>query len=252
MEISMWAYQKIRSPFIKVCRILKITGNQITIVNHIITLTFGCYFFSRGTYDAGLLALLVCLVNGFLDYLDGDVARDQNKMGALGAWLDSGFDVIVQNAVMGAIAIGCYKTGLGVGWIVLFYISNTANNFVSFNYNQRFGFDSCKGNELFRNYMDTKPHLVNTLLKNLIDPTSSGWAIVLFTFRYYIVLGFLTGAMSQLFVVVTIIGMVKWIVMYTLYALHLMGSRSLHVLKALAILDEERNEFYALRQRKEM
>lgn len=250
MELPMQAYQKIKSPFIKLCRVLKISGNQITIVNHVITLTFGCYFFADGSYRYGLYALGVCVLNGFLDYLDGDVARDQKTQGKLGAWLDSGFDVIMQNAVMGAIAIGCYKNGLGVGWIVLFYIANTANNFVSFNYNEQFGFDSCKGNELFRNYMNQKPTMINMFLKNLIDPTASSWALVLFTFRYYIVIGYLMGAMSGLFIVVTIIGMAKWVVMYSLYAMHLTGSRSLYVLKALAILDEERAEFYAIRNRR--
>ena len=249
-EWSKVVYHTVSKPFIKSAVFLGITSNQITIFNHFITLTLGCYAFSQGTYAWGLIALGVCLVNGFLDYLDGDVARANNQPPKLGIWLDSGFDVIIQNAVMGAIAIGCYKMGLPVLWIVIFFISNCANNFVSFNYNATFGFDSDKGNELFRNLMDKKYNVLNVSLKNIIDPTSSYFALILFTFRYWIALGMILNIMPACFMVITIIASIKWIVMYTIYALHLAEYKNLHVLKTLAILDEETNEFYEFRHSK--
>lgn len=245
-EFPKIIYQSLRNPFIKFCVKHKITSNQTTLFNHFITLTAGCYFFSRGTYGGLITGFAVCLVNGFLDYLDGDLARETNQAGKLGAWLDSGFDVIIQNAVMGAIAIGCYKMGLPLIWVIMFFISNAANNFVSFNYNATFGFSSEGGNELFRNLMDQKRNPVNIFLKSIIDPTCGYVPLVLLTFRYWITLGAILNIMPFCFIVMTIIGNIKWIIMYTIYAMHLREDKYLHVLKTLSALDEERNEYFRL------
>lgn len=246
-EIFQEIYEEIKLPTFKFCIKYGITGNQITVFNHFITLTIGVYFFSVGEHWGWLLGLGVMIINGFLDYLDGDIAKKTGKTGELGVWLDSGFDVIIQNAVMGAIAIGCYNMGIELVWIIIFFIANAANNFISFNYNERFGFDSYRGNELFRKYMDKKGAIFNPFVKNLIDPTGSHFALVVYTFRYFIAVGCLFNVMPMCFKIMTCIATFKWVVMYCLYAMYLTGSKNLHVLKALAILDDKRNEFYALR-----
>src|SRR3990167_7315391 len=173
IEWSKTIYDKIRLPFLKCAIKLNLTSIKISIINHVLTLTIGCYLFSRGTYLCYIGALLVCVVNGFLDYLDGDLARSKNEMSEAGAWLDSGFDVIIQNAVLGSIAIGCYKQELPLIWIIMFFIGNTSCNFVSFNYNQKFGFDSCRGNQVFRQYMDKSRSRFDRFFRDLIDPTSN-------------------------------------------------------------------------------
>lgn len=245
MEWCKEAYHKVSWPFVAFCVENKITANQITLFNHFITLTAGCYFLSRGNYLGGLLGLGVMLINGFLDYLDGDVAKATKQQSQLGEWLDSGFDVVIQNAVMGAIAYGCFNAGLPLIWIILFFVSNSGNNLVSFNYNSRFGFDSANGNRLFRAIMDKKPTPINRILKNAIDPTSSAAGLAFFTFRYWIVAGILFNLMPQCFVIMTIIGNIKWFLMFFLYALHQGKSKKLFVLQALAMLDDEREEHYA-------
>jgi len=246
-EWSNIIYHRIKSPFIGFCIRFGITTIHISLINHFITLTFGCYFFSRGTYGGMLMGLGICLVNGFLDYLDGDVARITNNQSKLGAWLDAGFDIIIQFAVMGAIAIGCAKQGIGLVWIVLFFVALGANNFVSFNYNQTFGFDSDKGNALFRELMDRKSTQINIFLKNMIDPTSGYFPLFLYTFRYWIAIGSIFNIMPILFIAITLIGNLKWAVMYSIFALHQAESKKLYVLHVLAALDEEREDFYELR-----
>lgn len=237
-------YNKISPPFIRFCITNKISSNDLTILNHFITLTFGCYLFSLGSYIGFILGLLVCIINGFLDYADGNLARELKSVGKYGIWLDSGFDVIVQNAVMGAIAIGCYKIGINLIWIILFFIGNAANNFVSFNYNVTFGFDSDKGNSVFRDFMDKRKTPINLFFKSLIDPTCSYSALILFTFRYWIALGCLFNIMPLCFKIITVIGNIKWFIMYCIYGMHLQEKKSLYVLHGLAMLDEERQEFY--------
>lgn len=247
MEWTKVVYKRIADPFISASVLLGITANQITVFNHFITLTLGCYGFSRGTYWGGILGLSVCLFNGFLDYLDGDVARARGEQSKFGVWLDSGFDVIIQNAVMGAIAIGCFKMGLPIIWIILFFVANAANNLVSFHYNQTFGFDSANGNSLFRQFMEVKKTPINRFFKNIIDPTSSFFGLATFTFRYWIVAGVLSQHLIFCFIAMTVIANIKWFIMFTLYAMHQAGSKKLYVLQALAILDEERNEFFRIR-----
>ena len=244
LELSKSLYQKIRNPFISFCVNHSITANRLSILNHFITLTFGAYFFATAQW---LPALIICLINGFLDYLDGDVARARDEASELGEWLDTGFDVIVQNAILGAIALGCYSIGLPVYWVVLFFIGNSANNFVSFFYNQKFGFTSLNGNELFRKIMDRKCHPITQIIKNIIDPTGSHVSLAFYTYRYWILFGCLLNLMPFVFICMTIINNAKWIVMFTTYALYLQGEDRLFVLKALSALDEERDDFYQLR-----
>lgn len=240
-------YNHVRKPSIKLVSSLGVTSKQLTLFNHLLTLSLGCYAFAQGTYWWGLAGLAVCLLNGFLDYLDGDMAKETNTLSKFGAWLDSGFDVIIQNAVMAAIAMGCVKMGMPLFWAMLFMVANSANNLVSFHYNQTFGFDSDKGNELFRNFMSRRQGVVNIFFKALIDPTESYWALVVFTYRYWIAVGIILNIMPILFVIITIISNVKWFIMYCIYAMHLRGDGNLFVLQALAVLDEERNEFYRVR-----
>lgn len=246
-EFTRTIYNKLSHYPIIFCLKNNISANTITIFDHFITLTLGCYFFSRGTHLGFILGIGVMVINVLLDYLDGDVARRSQKKNKLGDWLDCGFDVIIQGAVLGAIAVGCHKNGLSIIWIVMFFISSIANNFVSFNYNTKFGFHSYKGNSLFREFMSEKNTLINRMFKGIIDPSSNHVSLIIFTFRYWILLGCLLNVMPVCFKALTVISTVKWIIMYVLYSMHLQESRKLYVLQGLAMLDEERSEFYRFR-----
>lgn len=247
MEIPKIIYKKINKPFIYFCMEYDITPNHITIFNHFITLTFGCFFLSRGTYLGWILGLGVCLINGLLDYLDGDVAKERKEVSDLGVWLDSGIDVIIQIAVMGAIGVGCFKMGLPLVYIVLFFISHSAINYISFIYNARFGFESYNGNELFRESMLKKPNIINIFLLQIVDPTITNITLSIYTYRYWIALGCLFNIMPKCFLIITFIATVRWVVMMLVYTLYLRGDKYLHILKVLALLDDEKEEFYALR-----
>ena len=243
---------KIRKPLTKFFVKFNISANQITVFSHLLSLTFGVYFFSRGTFLGNILGIGVMIIIGILDYADGDIARQNKTIGPLGVWIDSVFDVVIQNAIMGAIAIGCYKNGLPVGLIVFYFVGNAALNLVSFHYNQTFKFDSHNGSELFRKYMEEKPNLFNRFMKNLIDPTASGVGLWLYTCRYWLVLGSVAGNMSGIFAVIVVITNFRWIVMYALYAAHLQEYKKLWVSQALAIIDEERDEYHALQRDKKV
>lgn len=248
MEITKKLYKKIKTPFVNFCIKHAISANTVTIINHLITLTFCIYFFSRGTYIGNILGLIVMVINVFLDYLDGDIAKSTKTVSEFGVWIDSGFDVIIQNAVMGSIAIGCFKNGLSINWVVLFFISNVGNNLVSFKYNSDFGFDSANGNNFFRDYIDANGYtFLNRFLKNLIDPTASVFGLAFFTFRYITLNGLVLNLMPTAFVLITIIANIRWLIMFSIYAIYKKDNMSLLILRALSALDKEKNEYYALR-----
>lgn len=246
-EISRKIYDSVSPPFKAFLISFGVTGNQVTIFNHIFTLTFLCYFFTQGTHSGYIMALFFGAINMFLDYLDGDIAKETKSSSSFGVWLDSGFDVIFQNFVMGAIAYGCYIQGLSVGWILFFFMGNAANNFVSFHYNQKFGFDSDKGNELFRKLMNRKCHIANKILKDVIDPTGNYFSLAFYTYRYWVLLGALLFIMPICFQIMTVINNVKWVLMYLVYSFYLKGEDRPFLFKVLSALDDEREDYYALR-----
>jgi phosphatidylglycerophosphate synthase len=245
-------YAVFSKPLKWVCVTCHITPNQVTVFNHFLTLTFSCYFFSRGTQLGYLMGVGSMMVNVILDFVDGDLAKSTGQVSAVGVWLDSVFDVAIQALVCGAILIGCSKQGLPVVWIIFYYVSNVGSNLVSFYYNSVFGFDSHAGNKLFRYYMEQKPNIVNRFFKNLIDPTSSGVGLATYTVRYWIVLGAVLNAMPIMFMVITVIQNLRWFAMYVLYAIHLLEYKKLWISQALAILDKERQEYYAIRYKEKV
>ena len=240
---------RISTPLMRVLtRFRWLTPNMVTIFNHGISLTCGVYCFSRGSWLWNIAGVGVMIIIGIIDYADGDLAKRTGRLSPTGVWFDSVFDVMIQNIIAGAILIGCYKQGLSVFWIVLYFVNNAGNNLVSFYYNHQFGFSSHTGSDAFRTLMlRCKRHWeFNQFLKNLIDPTSSYIGLVVFTLRYAIVIGAFFNLMPLCLILVTIIGNFRWLVMYILFALHLRESKLLWVNQVLAILDDERGEHYAV------
>jgi hypothetical protein len=130
---------------------------------------------------------------------------------------------------------------------IIFFISNNAMQVISLKYNSTFGFDSHSGNALFRSYMDKKSSLFNKLMKNLLDPTASEIGFFLFTFRYWLVLGILFNQMKWAFIIITALLVFKVFIMHVIYGMHLLEYKKLWVLQALAIIDDEREEYYKIR-----
>ena len=234
------------------CRKLHITPNQITIFNFIFTLTAGAYFFSRGHYLTNIIGLGVLFVNVILDYTDGALAKQTKQMSPVGAWLDGGGDVLIQNGIMAAVAFGLYRVLRYPSFslfaaIMLYFVANAGLNTISVHYNNIFGFDSYTGSDLFRRYMEQKPTLINRALKNIVDPTSSAVGLVLFTVRYWIIAGALLNLMAVIFPIIAMLTFFRWLTLYILYTLHLAEYKKLWCSQALAIIDEDRQEYYALR-----
>lgn len=242
-EISKVLYKKFSDRIVPVFVFCHITANQITVAN-IFIMVFGAgYCFATRLYWP---AIIICGISAALDYADGDVAAATTGYTPAGKWIDSFGDIIKQNGIMGAIAIGISAP---VWLAVVFFVANAALNVISLHYNNTFGFDSYNGSELFRKYMDTKPTILNRIFKNIIDPTSSWIGLWFGTVRYWIIFGVIFVCVPHIFVVITSINVFKAIFMFTIYALHLAEYKKLWLLQALAILDKDRKEYYDVRSR---
>ena len=90
----------------------------------------------------------------------------------------------------------------------------------------------------------------NWFMKNLIDPTASLIGLILWTVRYFLVLGVLFNQMFLAFTIITTLLTFRWIVMFIIYAWHLEEKKHLWVLKALATMDKDRAEYYKAKGQK--
>lgn len=265
VEWCQWIYYKFLSPL---CHKLfrNFTPNQITVFNFLFTIFAGGFCLSRGTWFWNLCGLGVLLTNGFLDYVDGDIAKSTNQMSLSGQWLDKGGDMIIQNIIMASVAYAlCVHqfSNTTILICIVYFIGINAMNMISVFYNNTFGFDSHVGNEFFRDFMDYKKEtrdrsmlleghiyfqdLFNWFMKNLIDPTASLLGLILWTVRYFLVFGILCNQMFLAFFIITILLTFRWIVMFILYAMHLSEYKGLWTLHALAVMDRERQEYYKAR-----
>ena len=94
--------------------------------------------------------------------------------------------------------------------------------------------------------------LINRFFKNLIDPTASPVGLFLYTVRYWIILGIVINRLNYTFVCITAIHLFRASLMYVIYGLHLAEYKKLWLLQALSILDEDRQEYYAVRSSKKI
>ncbi|MFZ2602711.1 MAG: CDP-alcohol phosphatidyltransferase family protein [Candidatus Omnitrophota bacterium] len=247
MDITHKLYFKFSPRLIDFLAEKNITANQLSIFNIFLMLFGICGLLSMGNYWINWLALCLIAVSVIIDYADGDLARKTNTLSKAGLWLDSYSDIIMQNSIMGAIALGNFKYGIPLFYIILFFISNSTLNLVSLKFNDTFGFDSYKGNGLFRKYMDEKSNTINIFFKGLIDPTSNKTSLFFYTVRYWIILGIIFNKLNWIFIIITLLACFRAVIMYTIYTLYLLDYKKLWVMQALRILDENREEFYNAR-----
>ncbi len=83
---------------------ININPNIITLISPFIAL-LGCYAFAEKTL---ILATIAILISGFLDIIDGAVARFHNRSTKFGAFLDSTIDRISDAIIYIGIIFGGY------------------------------------------------------------------------------------------------------------------------------------------------
>lgn len=96
-----------------------LSPNSVTILTNIFSL-IPIYFFYLGDYTSIMIGGSLFLLIFILDYVDGSLARIQNRGSNFGGWLDHSLDMYRMIFFFFAIAFGVYRqTG---DWLVFIFI----------------------------------------------------------------------------------------------------------------------------------
>jgi hypothetical protein len=89
---------------------LPFTPNMITLFAGLVGL-FGALLISTGTYDNVLLGFLLAQAQSILDGCDGELARVRFQQTALGEWLDTIVDDLLNLALVLAVGVALWRKG---------------------------------------------------------------------------------------------------------------------------------------------
>ena len=102
-----------------------ISANQVTILHGIVYLA-GCSLLITAEPLLVLIGVVVMRLAGFLDYVDGEIARYRGTSGAEGGFLDLLIDTIGRTYLFVALTVGLYRALPGVSVIVFGSLSMLA------------------------------------------------------------------------------------------------------------------------------
>jgi phosphatidylglycerophosphate synthase len=89
---------------------LPVTPNQVTMAGGLIALA-GCLLIATGEKTAVLVGFLLAQLQSILDGCDGELARVRLQQTARGEWLDTVVDDLLNIALIGATAVGLWRSG---------------------------------------------------------------------------------------------------------------------------------------------
>ncbi len=87
-----------------------ITPNQVTLGAGVLGL-FGCFLIASGTQAGIVLGFLLAQFQSILDGCDGELARVRFQQTAIGEWLDTIVDDVLNLALVGALGVGLSRHG---------------------------------------------------------------------------------------------------------------------------------------------
>ncbi len=118
--------KRILRPVTKALALWHVAPNAVTFTGFTFSVV-GAFFFSRGRFTAGGIMLLL---SGFLDMIDGELSRRENRVTRFGAFLDSTLDRAGESAVFTGIAL--HLVGLDVRYAALAMVALAGSLLVSY------------------------------------------------------------------------------------------------------------------------
>ncbi len=215
--------RSLSEPFVSLFLKTPVTPNQITVGRFIFLMLPALYLFTQGDHRSNIIAVILCSLFSFFDFVDGGLARRKKMMTELGAWLDPILEVISQNLILVAITLGAYYSRQDSLWLMVGLFAFPGHLFATVlytRYGSTFGFNAWQGlKELDEKFARSKKRIVllDSLLKSIID--QSGFIFTfLFTFRYILVLGAFLNLMPYTLLLIAITSHLRWLVLFFVYA----------------------------------
>lgn len=107
--------ERLIAPFVSVSVRLGLTANAISLVAFVLALAAGAALYVAGSAPEWyLVAGLLVLLNGLLDVVDGAVARETEAASEAGDFLDHVLDRYADVVILGGLAVGVGRYGLGL------------------------------------------------------------------------------------------------------------------------------------------
>jgi len=238
--------RRLAAPTVRALARTGITPNQITVLRFILFILPATYFFSRGSYTDNLIALACCLLFAYFDFVDGGLAVMKGMQTRLGGWLDSNLDWLSQNLLILGITLGAFNISQSNIWLVVGFVAVMGHGILTImctTYNIGFGFGSMGGAPTLTakfNAHKGKINLMQRLLKNIIDTTTSPFFTLIGTFRYLIVIGAVFNVLPWILLFIAVTGNIRWLIMHFLYTQALReGTSRLLVVEILKELEAE-------------
>jgi CDP-diacylglycerol--glycerol-3-phosphate 3-phosphatidyltransferase len=115
--VTRWLSKRVDTALVPIARALvalRVHPNTLTTVSFLTLMGAATAFGMGGVQLGGFLLLL----SGFLDMLDGKVAREGGTLSRFGAFYDSTLDRLGEAALFGGIAIFFQRGGVSDQWVV--------------------------------------------------------------------------------------------------------------------------------------
>lgn len=235
LELLHATCRKAVKPMVLLLAKTNVTPNQITVFNFLFFIPLSVFFFSKGDYISSLIGLVLLCLYGFVDFIDGMLARLKSMASRAGAWLDSTLDTITCSFVLISLTVGflnanahlsifglysyqvSYAIVLVVGFLALFaqlictLLMNGLEN------TSRLWSNATKIDEQFRSKGSVPAH--QKVIKSILLPFS--WSWVIFGYTVLVGVGVLLNLTFLALVIIAVAHNIRGILLgYTLFRVH--------------------------------
>lgn len=192
-----------------------VTPNQVTLGSFLIFAPLTAYLLFKGGYLYNFLALGVLFLHSFLDLMDGEMVRQGKPSSKLGIWFEFSLDPLMQQIVIYSIALHTLVVlpmGLNLLALLPLFGQGWANS-LGLLLSVKFKIDPLTGQKEFNDLVGGSKYYLDFVLKNIIVP--SHWLFVmLFTLRFYLVVGIFLNILPYAFIVFGFFIVLRALVVY--------------------------------------
>jgi len=216
-----------------------ITPNQLTLGRFFIAAPVSIYLFSRGDYVLNVIGLFSYISLSILDFVDGALARKTNRSSDVGKFLDDNLDRMLMLMVIFSFFYAGMMSAQGATWqilfvIFLFFFFMLANILEDFT--ELFNLELRTFHKITDYIFSTgiSPKILDRILSSFIDVHKNSLTRFCFCISYPLVVGVLVNQLLIIFIFITIMFALRFLVIFLLMTVVLSDvSSNLLVIEAL-------------------
>lgn len=181
------------------------------------------FCFYSDSYGINLLWLLLIAIAYFLDFVDGDIARNHNQVTEVGGFLDGNLDVLILNIIIFVFTLRFLEDGephVFVIWGIFALFGTILSAKMTTLFEYKFSIGCGQGSDIIEKHIQTnKLDRMSQLFYELITPKRFIFSL-LSNFREYLLIGIIFGIMPYTLFLFSIAINIRWIVLFTMVAVY--------------------------------